>query len=111
MIQINKYQTFIDKGKIPKLSDEYTKIKVNFIDAVKHDGRYKARLVARGHLTAIPDDGISSGVVSLKGIRLITFLGKLNNLPIYSIDNENAYLETVYLFRISIIYNKAIFIT
>ena len=75
--QTNEYQTFIDKGKKPKLSDEYTKIKVHFVYAVKHDGCYKTRLVARGHLTATPDDSLDSGVVSLKGICLITFLGKV----------------------------------
>ena len=50
-------------------------------------------MVAGGHLTAIPDDSIYSGVVSLKGIRIITFLAKLNNLPIYSTDISSAYLE------------------
>ena len=91
--QIYQYNTFIDKGKNFDIPPDYTKIKVHFVYAVKHDGRYKARLVAGGHLTAIPDDSIYSGVVSLKGIRIIIFLAKLNNLPVYSTDIGNAYLE------------------
>ena len=91
--QIHEYNTFIDKGKNFKMPPDFTRIQVHFVYAAKHDGRYKARLVAGGHLTSIPDDSIYSGVVSLKGIRLITFLGRLNNLKIFSTDIGNAYLE------------------
>ena len=91
--QIYAYNTFIDKGKNFILPEEYTKIKVHFVYAIKHDGRYKARLVAGGHLTKEPEHSIYSGVVSLKGIRIVTFLGELNNIPIYSTDIGNAYLE------------------
>ena len=91
--QIFEYETFVDKGKGYMMPKDFTKIKVHFVYAVKHDGRHKARLVAGGHLTKIPDDSIYSGVVSLKGIRLVIFLGRLNKLPIYSTDIGNAYLE------------------
>ena len=91
--QIFDYGTFIDKGKNYTPPHDYTQIRVHFVYAVKHDGRHKARLVAGGHLTAIPNDSIYSGVVSLKGIRIITFLANLNNIPIYSTDIGNAYLE------------------
>ena len=60
---------------------------------MKHDGRHKARLVAGGHLTKTPTESIYSAVVSLKGIRLVIFLGRLNGLDIYSTDIGNAYLE------------------
>ena len=93
MKQIYQYNTFIDKGKNFEIPPDFTKIEVHFVYAVKHDGRYKARLVAGGHLTAIPDDSIYSGVVSLKAIRIIIFLAKLNNLPVYSTDIGNVYLE------------------
>ena len=91
--QIFEYDTFIDKGKGFKMPSDYTRINVHFIYAIKHDGRHKARLVAGGHLTKVPHDSIYSGVVSLKGIRIVIFLGQLNNLNIFSTDIGNAYLE------------------
>ena len=75
------------------LQGNYTIIQVHFVHGAKHDGRYKTRLVAGGHLTLIPNDSIYSGVVLLKGVRLITFLGRLNNLKIFFTDIGNAYLE------------------
>ena len=91
--QIFDYDTFIDKGKGFIMPNDYTRINVHFVYAVKHDGRHKARLVAGGHLTKIPEDSVYSGVVSLKGIRIVIFLGRLNNLDIYCTDIGNAYLE------------------
>ena len=91
--QLEEYDTFIDKGKGIDKVDEYKKIKVHFVYDVKHDGRLKARLVAGGHLTDVPIDSIYSGVVSLKGIRLVTFLAELNKLPTWTTDIGNAYLE------------------
>ena len=46
------------KAVIP---DGYQKIRVHFVYAVKHDGRFKARLVADGHLTKEPVESIYSG--------------------------------------------------
>ena len=60
---------------------------------VKHDGRHKARLVADGHLTDVPVDSVYSGVVSLRCLRLMLFLGELNLLETWSTDIGNAYLE------------------
>jgi Reverse transcriptase (RNA-dependent DNA polymerase) len=61
---------------------------------VKHDGRHKARLVADGHLTDIPLDSVYSGVVSLRGFRLVLFLAELsNNLQLWATNIGNAYLE------------------
>ena len=45
-----------------------------------HDGRYKSRVVAGGHLTKTPAESIYSGVVSLRGVRLVVFLAELNDL-------------------------------
>ena len=67
--------------------------KVHLVFAVKFDGRHKARLVADGHLTPEPIENIYSGVVSLRNLRLVTFLGKLNNLELWGADIGNAYLE------------------
>ena len=61
--------------------------------AVKFDGRHKTRLVADGHITPEPIENISSGVVSLRNLRLVIFLGKLNKLDIWGADIGNAYLE------------------
>ena len=62
--------------------------------AVKHDGRRKSRLVAGGHLTDTPIDSVYSSVVSLRGIRILTFLSELNDLEIWATDIGNAYLES-----------------
>jgi Reverse transcriptase (RNA-dependent DNA polymerase) len=61
---------------------------------VKHDGRHKAHLVAGGHLTDAPIDSVYSSVVSLRGVRMVTFIAELNNLQIWSTDVGNAYLES-----------------
>ena len=93
--QINEYQTFEDKGHHTKTvpPNGYKKIRVHFVFDVKHDGRHKARLVADGHLTDIPLDSVYSGVVSIKGFRLVIFLAELNKLGLWATDIGNAYLE------------------
>ena len=70
MEQLYEYSTFVD-GKIPP---GYKKIRTHLVFAVKHDGRHKARMVADGHLTDVPLDSVYSGVVSLRGLRLVLFL-------------------------------------
>ena len=92
--QIDEYKSFIDKGVGYKPGSEYKKIRVHMVYAVKHDGRHKARLVAGGHLTETPVDSVYSSVVSLRGIRMLAFLGELNGLKVWSTDIGNAYLET-----------------
>jgi len=64
------------------------------VHAVKHNGCHKARLVAGGHLTETPVDSVDSSVASLHGIRMLAFLGELNDLKVWSTDIGNAYLET-----------------
>ena len=92
--QIHEYKSFIDKGIGFDPGHEFKKIRVHMVYAVKHDGRHKARLVAGGHLTETPIDSVYSSVVSLRGIRILAFLGELNNLKVWSTDIGNAYLET-----------------
>ena len=93
--QINEYDTFIDKGHHTKVKPPsgYKKIRVHLVFDVKHDGRHKARLVADGHLTDIPLDSVYSGVVSLRGFRLVLFISELNGLQLWATDIGNAYLE------------------
>ena len=71
----------------------HKKIRVNLIFAVKVKGRHKARLVVDGSLTPEPAENTYSGVVSLKHLRLVIFLGELNNLELWGADIGNAYLE------------------
>ena len=44
-------------------------------------------------MTAAPTESVYSGVVSLKGLRLIMFLAELNELHLWATDVGNAYLE------------------
>ena len=79
--------------KIINAPPNHQKIRVNLIFAVKYNGRHKARLVADGSLTPEPAENIYSGVVSLRHLRLVIFLGELNNLELWGADIGNAYLE------------------
>ena len=62
---------------------------------MKYDGRHKARLVADGHLTPEPIESVYSEVVSLRNLRLVIFLGKLNHVELWGADIGNAYLKAV----------------
>ena len=87
-------KAILDKHKKVMNSPKgYQMIKIHHVFAVKFDGRHKARLVADGHLTPEPIENIYSGVVSLRNLRLVIFLGKLNNLDLWGADIGNAYLE------------------
>ncbi len=93
--QIDEYDTFEDRGHSnnTKAPEGYKKIRVHLVFAVKHDGRHKARLVADGHLTDAPIDSVYSGVVSIRGLRLVCFLAELNGLELWATDIGSAYLE------------------
>ena len=101
MDSIDSYEVFqkhekaqYDKQKkVLNAPPGYQKIRVHLIFAVKYDGRHKTRLVADGHLTPEPVESIFSGVVSLRNLKLVIFLGKLNNLELWGADISNAYLE------------------
>ena len=77
----------------PKCTTQTPEDQVNLIFVVKYNGRHKARLVADGSLTPEPAENIYSGVVSLRHLRLVIFLGELNNLELWGADIGNAYLE------------------
>ena len=91
--QLNEYSTFNNLGHRAPPPTDYKKITAHLIYDCKHDGRHKARLVAGGHLTEVPLDSVYSGVVSLRGLRTLVFLGELNGLHIWATDIGNAYLE------------------
>ena len=92
LTQIHEYKVFKDTGKAQfhngkaVTPDGFQKIRVHFVYAVKHDGKFKARLVADGHLTKEP-------VVSLRSLRMVVFLSQLNDFKIWGADVGNAYLE------------------
>jgi len=91
--QIDDYEAFRDLGKGGRAPPGYKRIRVHMVYDVKHDGRYKARLVAGGHLTDTPLESVYSSVVSLRGLRLAIFLGELNQMEVWATDIGNAYLE------------------
>ena len=87
-------KAILDKHKkVMSFPKGYHRIEVHLVFASKFDGRCKNRLVADGHLISEPIENIYSGVVSLRNLRLVIFLGKLNNLYIWGADIGNAYLE------------------
>ena len=94
LAQLHEYKTFRDMGRGATIPNRYKKIRTHLIFTVKHDGRHKARMVADGHLTDIPLDIVYSGVVSLRGLRLVVFLAELNGIETYTTDIGNAYLES-----------------
>ena len=99
LTQIHEYKVYKDTGKAQfhngevVTPDGFQKIRVHFVYAVKNDGRFKARLVADGHLTKEPVESIYSGVVSLRSLIMVVFLSQLNDLEIWGSDVGNAYLE------------------
>ena len=87
------YQVFKDHGHNADSPPRYKVIQVHLIYDVKHDGRHKARLVADGHLTDVPDNSVYSSVVPLRGLRVLLFLAELNKLVVWGTNIGNAYLE------------------
>jgi hypothetical protein len=95
MLQLEEYDTFRDLGHKDTASPPtgYKKICTHLIYDCKHDGRHKAWMVADGDLTDIPLESVYSSVVSLRGLRIITFLAKLNGPDLWATNITNAYLE------------------
>ena len=93
MQHIYNYSVFKDIGWRAPIPEGYKNIRVHLIFDVKHDGRHRARLVADGHLTNVPTKSVYSGVVSLRGFRLLVFLAELNGLKLWATDISSAYLE------------------
>ena len=90
--QIKEYQVFKDhgkvayeKGKIINAPKDHQKIRVHFMFDVKHCGKFKARLVADGHLAKQPNEMVYSGVVSLRNLRLAVFLAELSDLQLWGV--------------------------
>mmetsp|Transcript_46454 Transcript_46454/g.113150 ORF Transcript_46454/g.113150 Transcript_46454/m.113150 type:complete len:229 (-) Transcript_46454:50-736(-) len=101
--QLMDYDTFDDLGINIDIPLRYQKIRCHLVYAVKHDGRFKARMVADGHLTETPTESVYSGVVSLRSLRFMVFLAELNELATWATDVGNAYLEAYTSERVAII--------
>ena len=112
--QIDDYDTFEDhgiaeidkKGRCINGPKGYKRITVHLVFDVKHDGRHKARLVAGGHLTDEPAESVYSSVVSLRSLRIVSFLSELNQLELWGADIGNAYLEAETKEKIYIVAGK-----
>jgi hypothetical protein len=91
--QLQEYNAFKESGHTPPAGHKF--ITVHIVYAVKHDSRHKARIVAGGHLTGAPTESTYSGVISLRGMRLLTFISELNGLNLWATDIGNAYLEAI----------------
>ena len=92
--QLWEYDTFKSLGKGAPIPEGYTKIPCHMIYDLKWDLRRKVRFVAGGHRTDTPIESTYSGVVSLLGVRMVTFLAELNDLELWGTDIGNAYLES-----------------
>jgi hypothetical protein len=95
MSQLKVYECFINAGIYgrDKPPDGHKKIRAHLVFDVKHDRRHKARYIAGGHLTDVPNESIYSGVVSLRGLQMVAFLSELNGLNLWATNIGNAYLE------------------
>ncbi len=91
--QLTDYNSFKPLAEGAEDPPGYKKIRCHLVYDIKHDGRHKARFVAGGHMTPVPLESVYSSVVSLRGVRLVTFLAELNELELWSTDIGNAYLE------------------
>ena len=88
-----EYQVFKDIGKNGRPPAGYKPLKILMVYDVKHDGRHRAHMVAAGHLTEVPVESVYSGVISLRGIRLMIFLAELNQMEAWGTDISSAYLK------------------
>jgi hypothetical protein len=91
MSQLEEYDTFKDLGYKASTTSAYKKICMHLVYDIKHNGWYKARMVADEHLMAVPVEGVYSGVVLLQSLCSIVFLVEL--LETWSTNIGNTYLK------------------
>lgn len=82
---------FLEEGTNPPPG--YKKIPIHWVFDIKMDFTRKARLVAGGHLTQVPQHETYSTVVSRDSIRIALLMAALNDLEVVMSDVGNAYLN------------------
>ena len=92
---LHQFSTISGGNCITNAPEGHQKIRAHFLFDVKHCGKFKARLVADGHLTKEPMETVYSGVVSIRNLRLGMFLAELNILELWGADVGNAYLQAL----------------
>ncbi len=95
MTQLNDYKCFINASiyNHDPIPEGYKKIRVHLVYDVKHDGCHKACLINDWHVTNISLESVFSGVVSLCGLQMVTFLAELNGMDLWAADIGKTYLE------------------
>ena len=93
--QLFEYKVFRDLGKNAAVPKVYQQIKLCIACDVKQSLKRKARIVARGDMTDPPREAVYSGVASLRSLRIVCLLTKLNGLKLTGGDVGNAYLEAL----------------
>jgi hypothetical protein len=84
--------TIYEKGKIPPV--DHTKIPLLWAFDIKFNGRYRARLVAGGHMTPEIDiEESTSSTTSLEDLRVVFVVTSLMNLKVITADVGHAYLQ------------------
>ena len=78
-MEYNTYK-FLDHKSKAKPLNALKKIRFHFVYHVKHNRRHKVILLVNFHLTDITLSRVYSGLLSLKVIRLVLFLEKVNVL-------------------------------
>ena len=76
-----------------KPAEGYKKIRVHLVYDVKVTLDRKSQLVADGHLTETPIDGVYSSVVSLRGLKITLLIAEINQMEAWCTDIGNVYLE------------------
>ena len=94
MAQLMECDSFESLGIGAPTPTGYKKIPCHYVYDIKSTGKFKSRVVAGGNRTDTPVDSAHSGVVSLPGIRVVTFLAELNDLELWGTDVGNAHLES-----------------
>ncbi len=91
---IARQKVFRDMGKGAPVPPGHKLIRLHVVCTVKHDSRFKSRLVADGNSTELPSESVCSSVVSLRSARIVTFAAELNDLEVWVTDIGNAHIES-----------------
>jgi hypothetical protein len=77
-----------------EITDEYQRIPLLWVFAVKFDGRHRSRCVAGGHVTDDIANDYYSGVVDLEIERIAFLIAILHELQIIAADISSAYPQS-----------------